>query len=431
MIAIVGAGAAGVSAALRLGELGADEEVCLVGAEAVLPYERPALSKEFLSSPDPQDPPPLAPGGLDGVALEIDSEVVSIDTTARRLALAGGRELRYDKLLLATGARPRRLALPGVDLAGVHYLREYQDARRLRTALLAAQRIVILGGGVIGLEVAASAAALGCAVTVVEIDSQVMGRVVPEPLAAAVAELHAARGVEVLTSARAAAIEGGGGRVGCVRLESGDGLPADLVLIGVGAEPCSDLAVDAGIETDDGILVDEYFRTSVDGVFAAGDVARVLHAGERRHLRLEQWQTAQAQGGCAAMSILGIGEPYRDVPWMWSDQHDAHVQVAGFGFADAELVRRGELADRGGLTFLAVRDGRLAAVAGLSKGAGVARTVRPAMKLIQQQTPITVEQISDTTIAVADLARELLGKAPAQPPGWSTLDERRTAESAQ
>jgi 3-phenylpropionate/trans-cinnamate dioxygenase ferredoxin reductase subunit len=399
---------------MRLRELDADEEVCLVGAEPVAPYERPALSKDFLTGATSPEPPPLPPEGLDehGVSLEIDTHVVSIDTAERTLDVATGDQLRYDKLLLATGARPRQLALRGTDLAGVFYLREYREARRLRAALRSARRVVILGGGVIGLEVAASAATMGCAVTVVEIGSQVMGRILPKPLAEAIAALHSSHGVEILTSTRAVAIEGRGGRVGRVRLEDRRDLPADLVLVGVGVEPRTDLAVGAGLDTDDGVLVDEYFRTTADRVFAAGDVARVRHAGVARRLRLEQWQTALTQGRCAAMSMLGVGEPYREVPWMWSDQHDAHIQVAGFDFADAELVRRGELADREGLAFFAVRDGVLVAVAGVSHGAGIARAIRPAQQLIRQQAPITVEQIGDTTIAVRDLARELIGTGP-------------------
>src|SRR5690606_35630720 len=157
----------------------------------------------------------------------------------------------------------------------------------------------------------------------------------------------------------------------------------------------------------------EYFRTTADRVFAAGDVARVLHAGVDRRLRLEQWQTAQPQGRYAAMSMPGVGAPYREVPWMWSDHHDAHIQVAGFHFTDAEVVSRGEVTDREGLTFFGVRDGRLVAAAGLAQGAGIARTIRPAQQLIRQQTPITVEQIGDTTIDVRHLAREMIGKGPA------------------
>lgn len=415
MIAIVGAGAAGVSAAMTLRELGSDEEVRLVGAEPVRPYERPALSKEFLTNPTAHEPPPLAPEGLDryGVSLEIDTRVVSIDTAERTLDVATGDRLRYDRLLLATGARPRRLALPGADLGGVLYLREHSDARRLRAALPSARRVVILGGGVIGLEVAASAAALGCAVTVVEVGSRVMGRILPDSLAEEIAALHASHGVEILTDTRAVAIEGSGGRVARVRLEDQRDLPANLVLVGIGAEPCADLAAGAELDTDDGILVDEYFQTTADRVFAAGDVARVRHAGVERHLRMEQWQTAQTQGRYAAMSILGVGEPYREVPWMWSDQHDAHIQVAGFDFTDAELVRRGDLTDREGLAFFAVRDGRLTAVAGLSRGAGIARTIRPAQRLMRQQTPITVEQLGDPTIPIRDLARELISEGSA------------------
>lgn len=409
MIAIVGAGAAGVSAAVTLGQLGVDEDIRLIGAEPVVPYERPALSKEFLTDPTRREPPPLEADGLDryGVSLEIDTHVVSIDPAEQTLDTGTGERLRYESLLLATGSRPRRLSVPGADLAGVSYLREFKEARQLRGALSSARRIAIVGGGVIGLEVAASALALGCAVTVIEIESQLMGRIVPKPLSDAVAALRGSCGVEILTDTRAVAIEGNLGRVEAVQLHDGRRLPTDLVLVGIGAEPRTELALGAKIETDNGILVDDHFRTSANRVFAAGDVARVHHAMEGRRMRLEQWQTAQAQGRHAAMSIFGSAEPYRDIPWMWSDQHGVHIQAAGFGFDSVEVICRGNLDDRDGLAFFALRDERLVAVGGLSRGAGIARTIRPAQQLIQHQTPVTVEQIENPDTSIRELARHL------------------------
>jgi 3-phenylpropionate/trans-cinnamate dioxygenase ferredoxin reductase subunit len=420
MIAIVGAGAAGVAAAVALQELGVDEEVRLFGSEGVVPYERPVLSKGSLTDPVAAEPPPLHPAGLTerGIRLELDSEVVSIDAGAHKLLLAQGRELEYHRLLLATGAEPRRLELPGSELRGLFYLRELAEARRLRAALHASGRVVIIGGGVIGLEVAASARQLGCEVTVVEVAPRLMGRIVPLEMADTIATLQRARGVTVRTSTCPVGFDGDDDRVRGVILADGEVLPADTVVIGIGVLPRTELAALAGIATDDGVVVDEYFRTSDDSIFAAGDVARVHHAGERRHVRIEQWEPAQQQGRHAAMSMLGAAEPYRAVPWMWSDQHDAHIQMAGFDFGDADVVvRRGSIDDREGLSFLALRGGRLVAACGVSIGMGVARTVRPAQRLIEREICVDPEQLSDPRLDLRRLVRQHAGKVRVGPEG--------------
>jgi 3-phenylpropionate/trans-cinnamate dioxygenase ferredoxin reductase subunit len=410
MIAIVGTGAAGVCAAVALRELGVEEEVCLFGSESVVPYERPVLSKASLTDPVDREPPPLEPGGLAerDIRLELDSEVISIDAAARTLTLARGESVGYDRLLLATGAAPRRLAIPGSQLRGIFYFREFVDAQRLRPALRPGRRIVIVGGGVIGLEVAASARQLGCEVTVIEVAQQLMGRIVPSALADAIADLHRARGVIVRTSTRAVAFEGGGDRVRGVVLQGGEVVAADAVVVGIGVVPRTELAGGAGLAVDDGVVVDEYFRSSDERIFAAGDVARVFHAGEQHHVRVEQWQPAQKQGRHAAMSMVGAAGPYRDVPWMWSDQHDAHIQMAGFDFAHAdEVVRRGDLDDREGMSFLALRDGRLIAACGVSVGTGIARTVRAAQLLIEREAPVDSKQLGDPGLDLRRLVRQL------------------------
>jgi 3-phenylpropionate/trans-cinnamate dioxygenase ferredoxin reductase subunit len=409
MIAIVGAGAAGVAAAVALHELGAGDEVCLLGAEGVVPYERPVLSKASLTDPVASEPPPLDPAGLTerGIRLELGSKVVSIDAGAHKLSLAEGEQIEYDRLLLATGAEPRRLDLPGSELRGIFYLRELADARRLRPALQAADRIVVIGGGVIGLEVAASARQLGCDVTVVEVAPQLMGRVVPLEMAEAIAALQRERGVTIRTSTRPVAFDSNGDGVRGVVLDDGEVLPADAVLIGIGVVPRTELASSAGLATDDGVVVDEYFQTSEQSIFAAGDVARVYHCAQQRHVRIEQWEPAQGQGRHAAMSMAGDGEPYRAVPWMWSDQHDVHIQMAGFDFAEADhVVRRGNIDESEGLSLFAVRGGRVVAACGVSIGMGVARTVRPAQRLIEREIGVDPEQLSDPRLDLRRLIRQ-------------------------
>jgi 3-phenylpropionate/trans-cinnamate dioxygenase ferredoxin reductase subunit len=410
MIAIVGGGAAGWSAAEALRELGYDGELRLFGAEAAAPYERPALSKQFLADPAFEHPPALdvRPAPEPEVALELDTAVVAIDPRERTIRTSAGRILHYERLLLATGAACRRLRIPGSELAGIHYLRDVDDARALREELGPGRRIAIVGGGVIGLEVAASALARGCEVTVVEAGPQVMGRIAPLELATAIERLHRARGVAIRTSTRPLGLEAAGSRVGGVALDDGEVVPADAVIVGIGVEPRTELAVGAGLAVGDGVLVDERFRSSDERIFAAGDVACVLHAQQRRHVRSEQWRVAQEQGRRAAAAMLGAGEPYRDAPWMWSDQHDAHIQMSGFGFDGAQLVCRGDLAAREGIAYLGLRDGRLVAVCGMSLGTGIARTVRSAGMLIEQETPVDVEALRDPGRDFRRLARELL-----------------------
>jgi 3-phenylpropionate/trans-cinnamate dioxygenase ferredoxin reductase component len=410
MIAIVGTGAAAVSAAESLRELGFEGELCLFGSEPAAPYERPALSKQFLTDQQVEPPPLLSPGALAerGIRLELGAEVVSIDAGNRTLTTAAGSRVGYDWLLLATGAEPRRLDIPGCELAGIHYLRELHDARELRAALRPGRRIAIVGGGVIGLEVAASARRLGCAVTVIEVAPQLMGRIVPSELAGVIADLQRARGVTIRTDTTPVAFEGTE-RVRGVALEDGEVVAADAVVVGIGVLPRTELAARAGLAIDNGVLVDERFRSSDPHIFAAGDVARVFHAGEQRHIRVEQWRPAQDQGRRAAASMLGAPHPYRDVPWMWSDQHDFEIQMTGFGLEGAEIVRRGDVAHRGGLAYLAVRDGRLVGACGVSLGSSIARTIRAAQLIIEHDAPVDAAQLRDPELDLRSLARKLAG----------------------
>ncbi|HEX7291247.1 MAG TPA: FAD-dependent oxidoreductase [Conexibacter sp.] len=408
MIAIVGGGAAGLSAAAALRELGYDGELRLLAAEPVPPYERPLLSKRFLVDAALDAPPPLRPPSALaelGIAPELGVEAVALEPAERLLRTARGEELRYDRLLLAPGAEPRRLELPGASLRGVHVLRELDDARALRANLRERHAVAIVGGGVIGLEVAASALALGADVTVVEAAPQVMGRVVPAGFAQLLAELHRARGVAIRTAVQPVAFEGADGRVRGVRLADGALVPAQTVVVGVGAVPRTALAARAGLAVDGGIVVDARFASSDERVFAAGDAARVFHTREERHVRFEQWQVAEDQGRHAAASMLGVGEPYGDVPWMWSDQGELHMQATGFGFDGAEIVRRGTLEERAGVAFLGVRDGQLVAACGVSVGAGVGRTIRAAQRLIEHRVAVDAEQLADPALELRRLAR--------------------------
>lgn len=408
MIAIVGAGVAGLSAAGALRELGYGEALRVFGGESAMPYERPALSKQFLVDRQLAEPPVLRSSAAlaeDDVTLELGTEIVAVDPSRRTISTASGRSIDYTALLLATGAQPRRLELPGMELDGIHYLRELHDARALRAALTPGDAVVILGGGVIGLEVAASAAACGAVVTVIEAGPHVMGRILPRELAVLLEEEHRTRGVTIRTAARPLAFEGQAGRVRGVALACDEVVRAETVVVGVGAVPRDGLAADAGLAVDDGILVDDRLRTSDARIFAAGDVARVWHAAEGRYVRLEQWIPAEAEGRHAAASMMGVETPYCDVPRMWSDQHDLHLQAAGFGFSGAEIVCRGDLRERAGVVSFGIRDGRLVAACGFSVGTGAAKVIRTAQTLIERRVPLGADQLADADLDLRRLAR--------------------------
>jgi 3-phenylpropionate/trans-cinnamate dioxygenase ferredoxin reductase subunit len=411
-IVIVGTGVAGISAARALREEGYEGEVRLLGAEPAWPYERPALSKRFLTQTEIGHPPELI-GESEvrefGFCMELGVSVEKLDRDTRSIELSDGRRISYERLLLATGARPRPLQLPSVNCAGVHYLRDVADARALRAEISPGSRLVVVGGGVVGLEVAASASRGGATVTVVEAAGNVLGRVVPVELARAVEDLHASHGVRIRLGRRPADLVVTAGRVTGVGLEDGTELAADIVVVGIGVERRTEFAEAAGLRVADGILVDERFRTPGDDrIFAAGDVACIARGGDR--LRTEQWRPAEEQGRAVAASLLGRGVPYRAVPWMWSDQFDLHLQATGYGFDGSTIVKRGSLADRRGVIYLGLRDGGVMAACGLSHGTGISREIRAARTLIGLAAPVGRKRL-ETATEIRRLANEAMATA--------------------
>jgi 3-phenylpropionate/trans-cinnamate dioxygenase ferredoxin reductase subunit len=302
--------------------------------------------------------------------------VASLDPDARRLVTASGDVVTFESVILATGAEPRRLALPGADGAGVHHLRDTTDAAALSRALDHASRVVIIGGGVIGLEVAAAAATRGVDVVVLEAADRVLARGVPAAVAGWLCALHEAHGVVVRTGvAPDAVLRSPDGAVTGVRLADGTVVPADAVVAGIGIVPRDGLARAAGLAVDDGILIDPTGRTSHPHVFAAGDAVRTRHPGEAHGIRLESFTAAGRQGEVAAHTVLGQDDAFTDVPWWWSDQYDATVQSMGVAPAGA----REEVLDvPGGLLVLSVVGDRLVAACGVTHGPGIARAVRVA-----------------------------------------------------
>ena len=343
-VVIVGSGQAGFQAAASLRQAEYQGDVTLVGEEPGLPYQRPPLSKTFLKGDGDEGEVHLRPDSFFAskeIGLVSGDRAVRIDREARLVQLASGRELPYDALVLATGSRPRLLPVPGADLDGVLVLRTVADALRLRERLEGSPRLVIVGGGFIGLELAASARERGADVTVVEALERTMSRVVTPEMSAHFAALHEEQGATILHGASVAAITGNGSASG-VELGDGRRLDADLVVVAIGIVPNVELAEEAGLVIDNGIVVDETLRTADPAIWAIGDCAAYPseHAGGR--VRLESVQNATDQGRSVASSIMGQPTPYTALPWFWSDQHARKLQIAGLLHGYDSAVVRGD-----------------------------------------------------------------------------------------
>lgn len=379
---IVGAGECGTRAALALREAGYHGPVTLIGAEAHLPYERPPLSKDALLA---ERPAPKTIAGADrfedaGIDFRPACTATAIDRTQHSVRCDDGGTLTYHRLLLATGAAPRTLPLPGADIATVATLRTLEDAARIRAALGPGRRLAVIGGGFIGLELAAAARALGAAVTVLEALPRLLCRGVPAAIADALEARHRAEGVAVRLGARIAGLTEAG-----VAMADGSTISADLIVIGIGAVPATGLAARAGLALENGIAVDAALATSDPAIFAAGDCCAFPHPlyGGRR-IRLESWRSAQDLGGLAARNMLGAAEPVSAVPWFWSDQYDLGLQIAGLADGATAEVRR-DLRDSAFVLFHLAPGGRLLAASGLGPGTTIAREIRLAEMMIARR----------------------------------------------
>ncbi|ANL37067.1 NAD(P)/FAD-dependent oxidoreductase [Rhizobium phaseoli] len=379
---ILGAGECGARAAFALREKGFDGDITLVGAEPLHPYERPPLSKAGIA--DACDPKFIAAAEKyadSGIRLLTGLEAGDLDTESRTVTLSDGTTLSYDKLLLATGAAAR--SFPGVPDGTRHIrsLRTHQDATALRETMRPGKHIAIIGGGFIGLELAATARRLGAEVTVIEGLERVLKRGVPEAIAHLLTQRHRAEGVDIRCGVSIERLSEEGGRA-TIRLSNGERIEADLALVGIGARPNVEIAERAGLTIENGIAVDSYLQTSAPDVFAAGDCCSFplpIYGGRR--VRLESWRNAQEQGTLAAANMLGHGEAVSAVPWFWSDQYDMTLQIAGLAEGAATHQRR-DLGAGAFILFHLDADGRLIAASGIGPGNTVARDIRLAEMLI-------------------------------------------------
>jgi 3-phenylpropionate/trans-cinnamate dioxygenase ferredoxin reductase component len=414
-IVIVGAGQAAAQAVETLRKRGHPGPITLIGDESLLPYQRPPLSKKFLAGTLERDRLLIrhAAHYVDhGVDLRLGFAAVRIDRTARRVEIADGSAVEYDRLLLATGSHPRPLALPGAELAGVHTLRSVADVDRLRGELAPARRAVIIGGGYIGLEVAATCREAGLDVTVLEAADRVMNRVVAPVVSTFYEAEHARQGVRILRGVAVTALIGadalagraaahqaavGAQRVAAVRLADGRDIAADFVLVAIGVVGTDALARDAGLDCDNGIVVDAQCRTSDPHIFAAGDCARhpSIHYGVR--VRLESVDNAFEQGTSAALNMLDIATVHDKVPWFWSDQFDLKMVIVGLTFGHDETIVRGDPARRA-FSVCYLKAGELIAVETVNH----TKDQMAARKMIPARARPDRQKLADDAIALKD-----------------------------
>ncbi|QJU58184.1 FAD-dependent oxidoreductase [Sphingomonas sp. AP4-R1] len=399
-VLIVGAGEAGVAAAAALREGGFGGHVMLATDEAGIPYERPPLSKQQLKSDDEPERliRPAEWFAAERIELIPNTCISEIDPAARRARLGdSGQVVSYDALLLATGARARRLQ---GDPAGVHYLRTREDAARLRSALRAARSVVVLGGGVIGLEVASTAVELGLDVTVIDPAPRLMHRAVAPEISALLADLHRAAGVTLVLESGPIAVEADGRGGALVRVGEATH-SADVCVAGIGVIPNDDLARAAGCAVDNGVVVDGCGRTSLERIYAAGDVASFHHPTYGHSLRVEAWQHAGRHGAHVARSMLGIDDAYAEVPWFWTDQLETNIQVAGLAADCDQTVWRGTSISGTAFHF---RNGVLRGVSTVNNG----RDIRPSSRLIASGWRGDSRLLTDPTRPLGKIASDLL-----------------------
>ena len=365
-VVIVGTGHGGAQTAIALRQLGFSGSVRMLGRERDLPYERPPLSKEYLAGDKPFERLLLRPPAFWAereIAIEGGVNVVSLDPRARVLRLLDGRQVAYGALVWAGGGDARRLSCGGADLTGIHSVRNRADVDALRAELAAgARRVVVAGGGYIGLEAAAVLRKLGCEVVVVEREAQLLARVAGEDLARFYQAAHEAEGVAVLLEQSVATVLGANGRVAGVRLASGEELACDTVIVGIGIVPSVGPLIAAGAAGANGVDVDEYCRTSLEDVYAVGDCAAHANAfAGGAVIRLESVQNANDMAGVAARAICGELRPYRAVPWFWSNQYDLRLQTVGLSAGHDTAVVRGRPEERR-FSVVYLREGRVAAL---------------------------------------------------------------------
>jgi 3-phenylpropionate/trans-cinnamate dioxygenase ferredoxin reductase component len=398
-VLIVGGGQAGAQAVDTLRREGFSGRLVLISDEEMLPYQRPPLSKKFLSGEMAADRLLFRHRAFydeHAVELKLGVRAMRIESSARRVALSNGEEIHYDHLMLCLGALPRRLSCPGSDLSGAHYLRNVNDAAAIRQGLTPGARVVIVGGGYIGLEIAATARNMGCAVSVLEMADRVMNRVVASNVSEYFAHEHRTQGVKVMCNTRVVRLEGND-RVERVVCADGSVYPADLLVVGVGVVADTQLALDAGLACENGIVVDEACRTSDPAIFAAGDCTSYFSPRYQSRVRLESVDNAFEQSKFAALNILGRAAVHDRVPWFWSDQYDNKLLIVGLSQGHDQQLTRGDPASRS-FSVCYLKGGELLAVEAINHS----RDYMAARRLIPEHVRPNLDKLADPQIGLKD-----------------------------
>ena len=394
---IIGCGQAGGQAAASLRQEKYEGPITMIGQEPYIPYQRPPLSKQYLSGEQEKEKLSLRQESFYSekeINLKLETSVLSLDPHNKELQLENGETVTYDKLLVATGGRPRKLEVDGHTLKGIHYLRNIDDVDAIKTQMKTSENLVIVGGGYIGLEVASVAIKRGLTVSVLEMESRILERVTTEEMSAFYHQLHTDEGVNILTSTQAKAFKGS------ETVESvvcGDHeIPADLVIVGIGILPNTEMAEAAGLETNNGLVVDEYCRTSNEHIFAAGDCTNHPNPILNRRLRLESVPNAMEQGRVAASNMLGGSKSYASMPWFWSDQYEHKLQMVGFSKDSDQSVVRGDMESKS-FTVFYLKDGSIIAADSVNNP----KEFMASKQLVGKKA--SIEALADTSIELKTL----------------------------
>jgi 3-phenylpropionate/trans-cinnamate dioxygenase ferredoxin reductase component len=399
-IVVVGAGLAAARASEALRKEGYEGSITILGEEAERPYLRPPLSKEYLRGESDREAVYVHPATFyaeQRIDVRSGTTVRGIEPGPREVVLDGQERVPFDRLLIATGARPRTLPVPGADLPGVMTLRSLSDADAIHAAAIDAERIVVIGAGWIGSEVAASLRMLGRTVVLIAPEAAPLERVLGREVGGVYRDLHLEHGVNWRPGTTVRRVIGTD-RVQAIETSAGERIAADLVVVGVGVQPRTELAAGAGLAVADGIEVSATLETSVPGIFAAGDVASAWHPFYNRRLRSEHWANAKFQGWAAGRSMLGATDPFDRIPYFYSDQYDVGMEYTGYASASDRLVVRGSLADRQFVAFW-LADGRV--VAGMNTN--IWDVAKPIERLIRSRAVVDIDAVADPSVAIDEL----------------------------
>jgi 3-phenylpropionate/trans-cinnamate dioxygenase ferredoxin reductase subunit len=403
-IVILGAGQAASQAVVSLRAEGYEGPITLIGDEAEPPYQRPPLSKKFLAGEIGFDRVELKPAEFYAKAnctLMLGTRATAVDAKAHKVTTSDGREIGYSKLLIATGSRVREINVPGFDLEGVHYLRSVGDVKEIQSHFKTGAKMVVVGGGYIGLEVAAVARKNGLDVTVLETADRVMARVVDPIVSTFYERIHREEGVHIKTGVTVVGFEGTDGKVSGVDIGTGTPVPCDFVVVGIGIIPNTELAESAELKIDNGIVVDECTRTSDPDIFAAGDCTNHPSGVYGKRLRLESVQNAIEQGKTAAAAMVGKEKPYNQVPWFWSDQYDLKLQIAGLSAGYTQAVTRGDPESGRSFAVFYLKDGMLIAVDAVNRPSEFMMS----KMLIAQHAKLDPARLADENISMKEVAK--------------------------